>query len=184
MPRVQRKIKHSAAITDLPHLDEAGLVAKVKKSDNALLLILDGVQDPHNLGACLRTAAAAGCLAVVIPKDRAAPMTDTVIQVSCGGAGAVPLVRVTNLAPAMRNLQEAGLWIAGTSDAAEKSLYEADLSGKLGLVMGAEGTGLRRLTEEHCDFLLTIPMAVSPVDCLNVSVASGVCLFEALRQRG
>ena len=146
------------------------------------LLILDCIQDPHNLGACLRSADAAGVHAVVAPRDRAVSLTDTVRKVACGAAEHVPFVTVTNLARTLEQLKELGLWLVGTVDDAKQSLYDIDLSGALALVMGAEGKGLRRLTRECCDFLVHIPMAGS-VECLNVSVATGVCLFEAVRQR-
>jgi 23S rRNA (guanosine2251-2'-O)-methyltransferase len=167
----------------IAHLDEEGLYRKVAQAgQGALVLVLDGVKDPHNLGACLRTADAAGALAVLVPKDRACPVTETVVRVACGAAAVVPVVRATNLARALKRLQEAGLWLVGTADEVEVSLYEIDFTGPIGLVMGAEEKGLRRLTREGCDHLVRIPMAGS-VDCLNVSVAAGVCLFEALRQR-
>jgi 23S rRNA (guanosine2251-2'-O)-methyltransferase len=146
------------------------------------LLILDGVQDPHNLGACLRTADAAGVHAVIAPKDRSVGLTEAVRRVACGGAEKVPFIQVTNLARAMDNLKKAGLWLVGTGDGQSDNLFSLDLTGPLGIVMGAEGKGLRRLTKERCDFLASIPMRGS-VECLNVSVAAGVCLFEALRQR-
>ena len=151
-------------------------------TDPPLLLILDNVQDPHNLGACLRTADAAGVNAVVLPKDRSVGLTDTVRLVACGAAETVPVVQVTNLARCMGLLKERGVWLVGTADAAEQSLYQIDLTGPLGIVMGAEGKGLRRLVAEQCDFLVAIPMAGS-VPCLNVSVAAGVCLFETVRRR-
>ena len=147
-----------------------------------LLLVLDGVTDPHNLGACLRTADAAGALAVIIPKDKSATLNATVRKVACGAAEVIPLVAVTNLARTLEKLQQRGLWIVGTAGEAEQEIYEQDLSGPIVLVMGAEGKGMRRLTREHCDFLVRLPMAGS-VSSLNVSVATGVCLFEALRQR-
>ena len=147
-----------------------------------LLLVLDGVTDPHNLGACLRTAGAAGALAVIIPKDKSATLNATVRKVACGAAEVIPLVAVTNLARTLEKLQQRGLWIVGTAGEAEQEIYEQDLSGPIVLVMGAEGKGMRRLTREHCDFLVRLPMAGS-VSSLNVSVATGVCLFEALRQR-
>lgn len=147
-----------------------------------LLLILDGVTDPHNLGACLRSADAAGVDAVVVPKDNSAPVNATVRKVACGAADTVPLVQVTNLARTMTELQERGIWITGTAGEAEQSLYQADLSGPMALVMGAEGKGMRRLTRERCDFLVKLPMA-GAVSSLNVSVATGICLFEAVRQR-
>jgi len=153
-----------------------------KADTEPFLLVLDEVQDPHNLGACLRTADAAGVDAVVAPRDRAVSLTETVCRVACGGAESVPYIQVTNLARTLKNLKAAGVWVVGTSDQAEQSLYEADLTGPLAIIMGAEGKGLRRLTSENCDFLVSIPMSGS-VGCLNVSVASGVCLFEAVRQR-
>ena len=147
-----------------------------------LLLVLDGVQDPHNLGACLRSADAAGVAAVIVPRDRAAGLTPVVRKVAAGAAESVPLVAVVNLARTLRELKERGLWLVGTDDAADKTLYEADLKGPLGLVMGSEGEGMRRLTRECCDQLVSIPMA-GAVESLNVSVATGVALFEAVRQR-
>ena len=148
----------------------------------AFLLILDGVQDPHNLGACLRTADAAGVDAVILPRDRSAPLNATVRKVACGAAESVPVVRVTNLARVIRAVRDRGIWIYGAAGEAESSLYETDLSGPLALVLGGEGRGLRRLTREHCDGLVAIPLDGS-VSSLNVSVATGVCLFEARRQR-
>ncbi|MFL9814484.1 23S rRNA (guanosine(2251)-2'-O)-methyltransferase RlmB [Stutzerimonas sp. VN223-3] len=147
-----------------------------------LLLVLDGVTDPHNLGACLRTADAAGVLAVIIPKDKSATLNATVRKVACGAAEVIPLVAVTNLARTLEKLQQRGLWIVGTAGEADQELYDQDLSGPIVLVMGAEGKGMRRLTREHCDYLVRLPMGGS-VSSLNVSVATGVCLFEALRQR-
>ena len=146
------------------------------------LLILDGVTDPHNLGACLRSADAAGVQAVIAPKDRAASLTPIAIKVSSGAAQTVPFVQVTNLARCLRDLKERGIWLVGLDGHAEQTLHEIELTGPLAIVMGAEGQGLRRLSKEHCDFLVKIPM-VGSVESLNVSVATGVCLFEALRQR-
>ena len=151
-------------------------------SGPAFLLILDGVQDPHNLGACLRTADAAGVHAVILPRDRAVGITPVVHKVASGAVESVPIFTVTNLARTMRQLRDAGIWIYGTSDAAEQDLYQSDLQGPIALVMGSEGKGLRRLTREHCDHLLAILMA-GQVESLNVSVAAGVLLFEARRQR-
>lgn len=148
-----------------------------------LLLILDGVTDPHNLGACLRTADAAGVDAVIAPKDNSAPLNGTVRKVACGAAEVIPYIQVTNLARTMKDIQERGIWITGTAGEAEQSVYDADLKGAVALVMGAEGKGMRRLTRENCDFLVKLPMAGS-VSSLNVSVATGVCLFEMVRQRG
>jgi 23S rRNA (guanosine2251-2'-O)-methyltransferase len=147
-----------------------------------LLLVLDGVTDPHNLGACLRSADAAGAQAVIIPRDRSASLTPVVRKVACGAAETVPLVAVTNLARTLKQLQQRGLWIVGTAGEAEQLLYDVDLKVPSVIVMGAEGSGMRRLTREHCDFLAKLPMA-GGVSSLNVSVAAGVCLFEAVRQR-
>jgi len=147
-----------------------------------LLLVLDGVQDPHNLGACMRTADAAGVAAVIVPKDRAAGLSATVRKVASGAAESVPLIQVTNLARTLRWLKERDIWIVGTDDQAEQSIYGAKLTGPLAIVLGAEGTGLRRLTRESCDLLVSIPMR-GIVESLNVSVATGVLLYEALRQR-
>ena len=149
---------------------------------SAFILILDSIQDPHNLGACLRSADAAGVHAVVASKDRSVAITDAVRRISTGGADHVPFVQVTNLARTMSQLKEAGLWLIGTADQATKSIYDMDLSGPIALVMGNEGEGLRRLTMETCDHLVKIPMK-GQVECLNVSVATGVCLFETVRQR-
>jgi 23S rRNA (guanosine2251-2'-O)-methyltransferase len=147
-----------------------------------LLLILDGVQDPHNLGACLRTANAAGVHAVIIPKDRAAPLNTTVRKVASGAAEITPLITVTNLVRTLEYLKEQGVWLYGMAGEAKKSLYEFDFKTPIAFVLGSEGEGLRRLTREHCDELLSIPMD-GEVSSLNVSVATGVCLFEAVRQR-
>jgi 23S rRNA (guanosine2251-2'-O)-methyltransferase len=147
-----------------------------------LLLILDGVQDPHNLGACLRSADAAGVDAVILPKDRSAPLNATARKVACGAAETVPVVRVTNLARTLRAIRDAGVWLYGAAGEAQQALYDVDLSGPVALVLGGEGKGLRRLTREHCDALMAIPLAGS-VSSLNVSVAAGICLFEARRQR-
>ncbi|PAV49303.1 23S rRNA (guanosine(2251)-2'-O)-methyltransferase RlmB [Pseudomonas sp. HAR-UPW-AIA-41] len=147
-----------------------------------LLLVLDGVTDPHNLGACMRTADAAGAHAVIVPKDKSATLNATVRKVACGAAEVIPLVAVTNLARTLEKLQQRGLWIVGTAGEAEQELYQQDMTGPTVLVMGAEGKGMRRLTREHCDYLVRLPMAGS-VSSLNVSVATGVCLFEAVRQR-
>jgi len=146
------------------------------------ILILDQVQDPHNLGAILRSADGAGVHVVIAPKDKSCGLTDTVRRISVGAADAIPFVQVTNLARTMKLLQERGVWIVGTGDEESKSLYETSLTGPLAVVMGSEEKGMRRLTEEHCDFLVKLPM-LGHVECLNVSVATGVCLYEAVRQR-
>jgi 23S rRNA (guanosine2251-2'-O)-methyltransferase len=165
------------------HYTEADLPQLISQSKTpAFFLILDGVQDPHNLGACLRTADAAGVQAVIAPKDHSVGLTPVVRKVACGAAENVPFIAVTNLARTLRTLQEEGVWLFGADDEAKSSLYETDLRGPIGLVLGAEGKGLRRLTKEHCDSLISIPMAGS-VSSLNVSVATGICLFEAVRQR-
>ena len=147
-----------------------------------LFLVLDHVQDPHNLGACLRTADAAGVRGVIITKDQAAGLSPVVAKVASGAAEAVPLYRVTNLARTLQWLKEAGLWIVGAAGEAPRSVFETDLNLPMALVMGAEGKGMRRLTRESCDLLVKIPMA-GTVESLNVSVATGVLLFEAVRQR-
>lgn len=153
-----------------------------KTSGKPLFLILDGIQDPHNFGACLRTADACKVTAVITPKDRAAPVSAVVRKVASGAAETIPIVQVTNLSRTLEQLKELGVWIMGTSDAATQTLYQVDLSGPVAIVLGAEGAGLRRLTEEHCDVLMRIPM-LGVVESLNVSVAAGVCLYEAVRQR-
>lgn len=147
-----------------------------------LLLVLDGLTDPHNLGACLRTADAAGVDAVIIPKDKSVGLNSTVRKVASGAAETVNLVSVTNLSRCLESLKEKGIWIIGAADTAEKTLFEQDLTGAIALVMGSEGSGMRRLTREGCDHLVSIPMA-GQLSSLNVSVATGVCLYEAQRQR-
>jgi len=162
---------------------EKALMAHLDALDEpALLLVLDGVTDPHNLGACLRSADAAGVNAVIVPKDKSADLGPTVRKVACGAAEVVPFVRVTNLSRTLAALKERGIWIYGAAGEAEKTIYDNDLRGSMALVMGAEGPGLRRLTREHCDFLVNLPMA-GLVSSLNVSVATGICLFEIVRQR-
>jgi 23S rRNA (guanosine2251-2'-O)-methyltransferase len=164
--------------------DESELAGLVEAAEGkALLLVLDGVQDPHNLGACLRSAAAAGATAVVIPKDKSAPVNATVRKTSAGAADRLPVVSVTNLARCLRELQKQGVWIYGLAGEADGSLYALDLKGNVALVLGGEADGLRRLTREHCDGLVKIPMP-GEIESLNVSVAAGVTLFEAVRQRG
>lgn len=147
-----------------------------------LLLVLDQVQDPHNLGACLRTADAAGVDGVIVTRDQSVALTPTVLKVASGAAETVPLFRITNLARTLRDLKDAGLWIAGAAGDAPQNVYDADLRGPLALVVGGEGKGLRRLTREHCDLLLSLPMR-GQVESLNLSVAAGVLLYEAMRQR-
>lgn len=173
-----------------------GVVAKVEALSHArslddlldslteppLLLVLDGVTDPHNLGACLRVADGAGAHAVIAPKDHAVGINATVAKVASGAAETVPYFMVTNLARTLNELKERDIWIIGTSDDAPGGLYQADLKGPVAVVLGAEGDGMRQLTRKHCDQLVSIPM-MGGVESLNVSVASGVCLYEARRQR-
>ena len=163
-------------------LESQGVVIQLANRQYLDEKSLDGVTDPHNLGACLRSADAAGVHAVIVPKDRSAQLNATAKKVACGAAESVPLIRVTNLARTMRMLQEENIWIVGTAGEADHTLYQSKMTGRLALVMGAEGEGMRRLTREHCDELISIPMAGS-VSSLNVSVATGICLFEAVRQR-
>ena len=171
--------RYAAAKTWDEH-ELAGLVEAA--GGKALVLVLDGVQDPHNLGACLRSAAAAGATAVVIPKDKSATVNATVRKTSAGAADRLPVVAVTNLSRCLRDLQKLGVWVYGLAGEAEASLYALDLRGNVALVLGGEADGLRRLTREHCDGLAKIPMP-GDVESLNVSVAAGVTLFEAVRQR-
>ena len=147
-----------------------------------LILVLDGVTDPHNLGACLRVADGAGAHAVIAPKDHAAGINATVAKVASGAAETIPYFMVTNLARTLGELKERNIWVIGTSDQATQTLYQADLKGPVALVLGAEGDGMRQLTAKTCDQLVSIPM-MGAVESLNVSVASGICLYEAVRQR-
>lgn len=167
-------------------LQEAGneqdLASILASTDTPLLLILDGVTDPHNLGAILRSADAAGVHAVIVPKDRSVKLTSVVRKVACGAAEAVPFIAVTNLARTIRELKDAGIWVLGAAGETEQTIYQASMTGPLAIAMGAEGDGLRRLTKELCDGLVKIPM-FGLVSSLNVSVATGICLFEAVRQR-
>jgi 23S rRNA (guanosine2251-2'-O)-methyltransferase len=150
--------------------------------EKPLLLVLDGVTDPHNLGACLRVANAAGAHAVIAPKDRAVGVTPTVSKVASGAAEATPYIMVTNLARALRDLKERNIWVVGADERAPKGLYEADLPESVAWVLGAEGEGMRRLTRESCDLLVKIPMR-GEVESLNVSVSAGICLYESARRR-
>ena len=163
-------------------LDEHDLDSILSNTSTPFLLLLDGVTDPHNLGACLRTADAAGVHAVIVPKDKSAALTPTVRKVACGAAEVIPLIQVTNLSRTIKSLQDAGVWVVGTAGEAQQSIYECKLTGPTALVMGAEGKGMRRLTRENCDELIKLPMAGS-VSSLNVSVATGICLYEIVRQR-
>lgn len=195
-------ITHVLSRKELEHIaTEAvhqGVVARIKQTENhdegfletlldglhepPLLLVLDEITDPHNLGACLRSADAAGVQAVITPKDNAAALTPVVRKVASGAAEAIPLIAVTNLARTLGWLKQRGIWLVGTTGDATQSIYEIDLKGAIAIVMGAEGKGMRRLTKENCDYLAFIPMH-GTVESLNVSVATGICLFEAVRQR-
>lgn len=186
LDKMVRGARHQGVVAQCRLPDTRGedeletLLEKLRES--ALILVLDGVQDPHNLGACLRTADAAGVHAVIAPRDRAVGLTATVRKVACGAAESVPFFQVTNLARTLRMLQEHGIWLVGAAGEAEKGLFDVDLRGPIALLLGAEEKGLRRLTREHCDLLVRIPMR-GAVESLNVSVATGILLYEALRQR-
>lgn len=182
----------------LPGVNHQGVIARCKmpgvKTEHelfeliqdlakpALLLILDGVQDPHNLGACLRAADGAGADAIIVPKDKSVGLTPVVAKVASGALHNVPLVQVTNLARTMEQLKKAGVWLVGMDDKGDQTLYQMDLTQSVAIALGAEGTGLRRLSKEKCDFLVKLPMS-GVVESLNVSVATGICLYEAMRQR-
>lgn len=169
--------------TAVPPLNEHDLDRLCEEAGaRAFFLVLDGVTDPHNLGACLRTADAAGVTAVIVPKDKSASITPIVSKVACGAAETVPFVQVTNLARTLRQLQERQVWVIGTAGEATRTLYNVDMRGAVAVVMGAEGDGMRRLTRETCDELIRIPL-LGTVSSLNVSVATGVCLYEVVRQR-
>lgn len=173
-------VASAGALTDYSERDLDALLESVNKP--CLILLLDGVTDPHNLGACLRSADATGVDFVIIPKDKNASITPVVSKVACGAAESVPLVRVTNLARAMDVLKEAGVWIYGAAGEATTSIYSLDCKSSIAIVMGAEGDGMRRLTRDQCDGLFSLPM-LGAVTSLNVSVATGVCLYEVVRQR-
>ena len=172
----------AAEISPLPPWSEDELLAALQAAHAPLLLALDGVQDPHNLGACLRTADACGALAVIVPRDRAAQLTPTVRKVAAGAAETTPVVAVTNLVRTLKLLKESGLWIIGADAEAERAARAVDMRGPIVLVLGAEGTGLRHLTRQNCDFLVSLPQR-GAIESLNVSVAAAMLLYEALRQR-
>jgi 23S rRNA (guanosine2251-2'-O)-methyltransferase len=177
-----RDNKHTDLEASIRLYDENDFEKLLGEDPQPLVLILDCVQDPHNLGACLRTADAAGCSLVVMTRDKTAPLNETVRRIACGGAENLHIARVTNLARAMDKLKDLGVRIIGTADGAQKSIYQQDLSGPIGMVLGSEGEGMRRLTGDKCDDIARIPLS-GTVPCLNLSVATGVCLFEAVRQR-
>lgn len=164
-------------------LNENDLDTIIAQAEKPFLLVLDGVTDPHNLGAVLRSADAAGVDAVIVPKDKSATLNATVRKVACGAADVIPLIQVTNLARTLVDIQQQGVWVVGTAGEANQLVYDCDFKGPIALVMGAEGKGMRRLTREKCDELIKLPMYGS-VSSLNVSVATGVCLYEVVRQRG
>jgi 23S rRNA (guanosine2251-2'-O)-methyltransferase len=191
LQQMSGEARHQGVVAEIRRermLDDAGLRSLVENKltgeggGRVLLLILDGIQDPHNLGACLRSADACGVDAVIIPRDRTVKVNATVRKVAAGGAESVPVIEVTNLVRSLKELQQAGVWIYGTSGEASDSLYDHDYRGPIALVMGAEGSGLRRLTMESCDHLVKLPMR-GQVESLNVSVATGICLYEILRSR-
>jgi 23S rRNA (guanosine2251-2'-O)-methyltransferase len=172
---VKRKTDRKESKIDLDTILE-------NKATALLFLVLEGIQDPHNLGACLRTANAVGVDAVILPKDRSVAINATVSKVASGGAENTPVITVSNIARTLRKLQEAGVWVVGTAADVETSLYDIDLTISAAIIMGSEGKGLRQNTREHCDYLVNLPMH-GVVESLNVSVATGVCLYEVLRQR-
>ena len=186
LDKVAGEARHQGvvALYEAPPLAHENDLAALMERDggDTLVLVLDGVTDPHNLGACLRSAAAAKVTAVIVPKDRAVGLTPVVRRASAGGADRVPLIAVTNLARTLRELKDAGVWITGLAGDTETSIYGVDFKGPVALVLGGEGEGIRRLTRELCDFVAKIPMP-GAMESLNVSVAAGVVLFEALRQR-
>ena len=186
LDRMTRDARHQGVVAEAEGAelrDEGGLYVLLDQLKEApFLLVLDGVQDPHNLGACLRSANAAGVHAVIAPKDRSAGLTAVARKVASGAAEMTPFFQVTNLARTLRDLKDRNIWFVGLAGESDQSLYELDLKGPIAIVMGAEGEGMRRLTKEHCDFLAKIPMG-GQVESLNVSVATGISLFEARRQR-
>jgi len=172
-----------AHASPLPQFSELDVIPLLNKSAQpALILILDGVTDPHNLGACIRSADAAGVAFILIPKDKSASITPVVSKVACGAAENIPVIRVTNLVRTIEVLKKEGIWIYGAAGEAHTSLYQMDCTGPMAIVMGAEGKGIRRLTQDHCDGLFHLPMLGS-VSSLNVSVATGISLYEIIRQR-
>ncbi len=178
-------VAHQGVVADiapLPPWSEDELLEALQSATNPLIVVLDGVQDPHNLGACLRTADACGALAVIVPRDRAAQVTPTVRKVAAGAAETTPVVPVTNLVRTLKLLQEAGLWVVGADAEGARLAHEVDLTGGIVLALGAEGTGLRHLTRQTCDWMVRLPQ-LGAVESLNVSVAAGMLLYEAVRQR-
>jgi len=181
--KIKRPPRHSQAAAVVLIENEDELFDLIGRTDNPLLLVLEGVQDPHNLGACLRTASGAGVTAVIAPVKGACGLTPTVRDISCGGADEVPFLKVKNIGMLLRKFRERGIQLVGTSDRGSALLYDIDFSGPTALVLGSEGWGIRKVTGDLCDHLISIPMHGEQVDCLNVSVSAGVCLYEAVRQR-
>ncbi len=181
----RRVSKHADFSAEIKATNENDLFNIINESKfDPFILILDQVQDPHNLGACLRSASAAGVDVVIAPKDRSVGLTSTVVSIASGAAEKIPFIQVTNLARTIEELKKYGLWLIGTSDDSSENIFETDLTGPIAIVMGSEGKGLRRLTKERCDRLIKIPMAeTSAVECLNVSVATGITLYEVVKQR-
>lgn len=177
-----RENAHASQRVAYEPMDEKALLAALRETENPFVLVIDGVQDPHNLGACLRSADAAGVDFVIAPQKHTVGLTETVRRIACGGADHVPYIQVQNLNRTLEKLKELGLWLVGTGDEESQLLYEVDMKGPLAIVLGREDTGVRRSVADKCDFLVRIPMN-GTVDCLNLSVAAGVCLFEAVRQR-
>lgn len=180
--KIKKPPRHSALAAVVHIENEDDLFELIERTETPLLLVLEGVQDPHNLGACLRTASGAGVTAVLAPVKGACGITPTVRDISCGGADDVPFLKVKNIGMLLRKFSELGIQIIGTSDRGEGDLYQMDLTQPTAFVLGSEGWGLRKVTGDLCDHLVSIPMA-GTVDCLNVSVSAGVCLYEAVRQR-
>lgn len=180
--KIKRPPRHSKGPTIVYLENEDDLFELIERTDNPLILVLEGVQDPHNLGACLRTASGADVTAVLAPVKGACGITPTVRDISCGGADDVPFLRIKNIGMLLRKFKDRGIQIVGTSDRGNDLLYDVDFDRPTALVLGSEGWGLRKVTGDHCDHLVSIPMART-VDCLNVSVSAGVCLYEAVRQR-
>ncbi|ADE54974.1 23S rRNA (guanosine(2251)-2'-O)-methyltransferase RlmB [Coraliomargarita akajimensis] len=180
--KIKRAPRYSSGSSVIHLEDEVDLFNLIEQTDNPLILLLEGVQDPHNLGACLRTASGAGVTALLAPMKGSCGITHTVRDVSCGGADEVPFLKIKNTSQLLRKFRDQGIQIIGTSDRGTEMLYDTDLTGPTCIILGSEGWGLRKVTGDLCDQLVSIPMA-GKVDCLNVSVSAGVCLYEAVRQR-
>jgi 23S rRNA (guanosine2251-2'-O)-methyltransferase len=180
--KIKRAPRHSRGPTIVYLENEDDLFDLIDRTGNPLILILEGVQDPHNLGACLRTASGAGVTAVLAPVKGACGITPTVRDISCGGADDVPFLRIKNFSQLLRKFKDRGIQLVGTSDRGSETLYDLDLNQPTAVILGSEGWGMRKVTGDHCDHLINIPMA-GTVECLNVSVSAGVILYEAVRQR-